>query len=87
MNFDLFLMFSVTVYSVSVPEEDPDLPNAVNLFSAMSFSVSWILGFSKSESDAFCLSVFKLPNVSLIWSSFGWINGILEDMILCLDLF
>ena len=64
-------MSSVTVSSVSVLEEDLDLSNEVNLFSAMSFSISSLIGFSKCESDAFCSSVFELPIASLIWSYFG----------------
>ena len=53
-DIDLFLVYSFTVSYVSVFEEDLDLSNEVNLFSAMSISISSFLGFSKSESDAFC---------------------------------
>ena len=72
--------------SVSVFEEDLDLSNEVNLFSAMSFYISLLKGFKKYEYDAFCSSVFKLPILSLILSSVGLINGILEYIILCFDL-
>ena len=74
MNFDLFLAFSVTVYSVSVLEEYLDLSNEVNLFSAMSFSIFFLIGFSKPEYNAFCSSILKLPTASFIWSYFGCIN-------------
>ena len=60
-----------------------DLSNEGNLFSAMSFSISSLIGFSKYEYDAFCLYVFELPILSWIWSYVGLINDILEDMILC----
>ena len=44
-------MSSFTVSSVSVFGEDPDLSNEGNLFSAMYFSISSLIGFSKYESD------------------------------------
>ena len=43
-----FLVSSVTVSSSSVTKEDLDLSNEVNLFSAMYFSVSFLIGSSKS---------------------------------------
>ena len=55
-------MSSVTVSYFSVHEEDPDLYNEVNLFSAMPFSVFSLIGFSKSESDAFCFFYFQITN-------------------------
>ena len=58
-------------------------PNEGNLFSAMSFSLSLLKGFSEYESDAFCFSFCGLPISSWILSYVGLINGILEDMILC----
>ena len=57
----IFLVSGVTVSSVSVIEEDLDLSNEVNLFSAMYFSVSSLTGFSKSESDVFFLC-FQITN-------------------------
>ena len=80
-------MSSVTVSSVSVLEEDLDLSHEVNLSNAVSFFISLLIGFSKYEYDALCSSIFKLQILTLIWSSFGLINRILEDTILCLDLF
>ena len=52
-EIDIFLVSGVNVSSVSVLEEDLDLSNEVNLFSAMSFSISSLIGLSKSECDAF----------------------------------
>ena len=51
----------------------------------MYFSLSLINGFSEYDSDAFCLSVCKLPILSWILSSVELINGILEDTIPCFD--
>ena len=65
-DIDLFLVSSFTVSSVSFFKEDFDLSNEVNLFSAMSFSISLLIGFSKYEYNAFYLTVFKLPTASLI---------------------
>ena len=48
-------MSSFTVFSVSVFEEDLDLSNEGNLFSAMYFSLYLLKGFSEYESDAFFL--------------------------------
>ena len=73
--------------SVSVFEEDPDLSNEGTLCSAISFSLSLLNGFSEYDSYAFCFSVCKLPIPSWTLSSVGFINGVLEYMILCFDLF
>ena len=50
---DLFIVSIFTVFYVSVLEEDPDLPNEGNLFSAIYFSLSLIKCFSEYESDAY----------------------------------
>ena len=81
------MVSTVTVFYVSVLEEEPDWSNEGNLFNAMSFYLSLINGFSEYDSDAFCFSVCKLPILSWILSSVGLINGILEYMILCFDMF
>ena len=73
--------------SVSVLEEGLYLSNEFNLFNVMSLSESLLIGFSFSVSDAPCWSVFKLPITCLTVSSVVLINGVLEDMILCLDIF
>ena len=86
-EIDLVLVSSVTVSYVSVLEEDLGLSNEVNLFNAMYFSVFFLIRFSNSVCDAFCWSIFKLPIMSLTVSYVGWINGILNDMMLCLDIF
>ena len=86
-EIDLFLVSIFTVSFVSVFEEDLDLSNEVNLFSTMFFFLSSPIGFSKSKSDSFFPSVFKLTIAFLILSSFFLIDGILEEMIFCFDLF
>ena len=53
----------------------------------MSFSLSLLNGFSEYDYDVFCFFVSKLPILSWSLSFVGFINGILEDMILCFDLF
>ena len=52
-----FLVYSLTVGSVSVFEEDPYLSNEGILFSAMYFSLSLLNGFSEYDYDAFCFYV------------------------------
>ena len=59
-------MSSFTVSFVSVFEEEFDLSNEGNLFGAIYFSIFSLIGFSKYESYAFCLSVFKLTISSWI---------------------
>ena len=78
---------SFTVCYVSVFEADPDLSNEGTLFCAMSLSLSLLNGFSEYDYDTFCFYVCKLPILSWILSSVGFINGILEDMILCFKFF
>ena len=86
-EIDIVLVFGVIVSSVSILEEDLDLSNEVNLFNAMYFSVTLLIGVSYLVCDAFYWSVLKLPINSLTVSSVGCINGIIEDTILCIDLF
>ena len=74
---DIFLVSSFTVFYVSVFEEDPDLFNEGNLFSAMYFCLSLLNGFSEYDSDGFYFYVCKLPISSWILSFVGFINGIL----------
>ena len=78
----IFLVSIFTVSYVSVSKGDLDLCNEGNLFSAMYFSISLLIGFPKYEYDAFCFSVFRSPI-----SSVGLVNGILEEMILYFDFF
>ena len=84
---DIVLVSGITVSSVSVIEEDPNSSNEVNLFTSVYFYESLLMSFTFSVCDAFCWLVFKLPIASLTVSSVSRINGILEDMILCLDIF
>ena len=72
---------------ISVFEEDPDLSNKIYFFDAMYVFDSLIIGFLFLVWDASFLSVFKLPITSLTVSSVVGTNGLLEDMIPCLDIF
>ena len=86
-EIDLVLFYGFTVSSVSVLEEDLDLSNELNLFNAMSLSDSFLIGYLFLVWYACGLSVFKLPITYLIVSSVVGTNVLLEDMILCLDIF
>ena len=85
-EIDLVLFCGFTVSHVSVLEEDPDLSNEIDLFDATSLSYSLLIGFFLVW-YACCLSVFKLTITSLTVYSVVGTNGLLEDMILILDLF
>ena len=86
-EIDLVLVSGITVSSVSVLEEDPYLFNEVNLFNSKSLSESLVIGFLFFVCVASCWSVFKLPIMSFTVFPVAVINGILEYMILCLDIF
>ena len=86
-GIDIVLFCGFTVSYVSVLEEDLDLSNEVILFNVMSLSDSFLIGFLFLVCDAYCLSVFKLPITSLTVSSVVGTNGLLKDVILCIDIF
>ena len=65
------LVSCFTVSYVLVFEEILYLSNEDNLFSAMSFSISSLIGFSKYESDAF--SSFQITNIFLDLI-FNWLD-------------
>ena len=85
-EIDLVLFCGFTVSYVSVIEKDIDLSSDFNFFNAMYLSESLLIGFLFLVCDASCFSVFKLPITSLTVYYVVGINGILEEMILYLDI-
>ena len=78
MKLILFYVLGFTDSSFSGLEEDLDLSNEGNLFNAMSFSYSLLIGISFSVIDASCLSVSKLKITSFtvcFWCRDQWNIG------------